>query len=93
MCDSGQGDTSRCGDKRKSLKSEEMAETEKSHKKPWGTDGPPPPEWIEVCIKENVVYGSRWRKRRKRREWVSMSIRYRLIYSVEEETTARAWTA
>jgi hypothetical protein len=70
MSDSAQGDISRCGDKRKALKPEKMAGKEKSQKKPWGTDGPPPPEWIEVNIKENIIDGSRWRERRKQSEWV-----------------------
>jgi len=36
----------RCGDKRKAPSN---APNSKS-KKPWGTDGPPPAEWIEVNI-------------------------------------------
>ncbi len=48
MADSGEGDTAKYGEKRKASKTENMAANEKSQKKPWGTDGPPPPEWIEV---------------------------------------------
>ena len=45
MNDSVQPKSSKCGDKRKA-----PSGTEKPQKKPWGTDGPPPPEWIEVCF-------------------------------------------
>jgi len=45
MDDSVQPKSSKCGDKRKA-----PSGTEKPQKKPWGTDGPPPAEWIEVCF-------------------------------------------
>lgn len=45
---------SRCGDKRKVPKGEKMASREKSQKKPWGTDGPPPPEWVEVYMSRSM---------------------------------------
>jgi len=36
------------GNKRKPAADATAGPKEKSHKKPWGTDGPPPPEWIAV---------------------------------------------
>ena len=39
----------RCGDKRKAPGSQKTDEDREGlQKKPWGTTGPPPPEWIEV---------------------------------------------
>jgi hypothetical protein len=40
-------DKTRCGEKRKAPKQDKSL-IEKVQKKPWGTNGPPPPEWIEV---------------------------------------------
>jgi hypothetical protein len=45
-----ESDKSRCGEKRKAPKSEKMTAKEKIQKKLWGTDGPPPPDWIEVIL-------------------------------------------
>ena len=36
------------GKKRKSPENEKAGPKMKAQKKPWGTDGPPPPEWIAV---------------------------------------------
>jgi hypothetical protein len=41
-------DKKRCGEKRKAPKQDKSLIVEKAQKKPWGTNGPPPPEWIEV---------------------------------------------
>ena len=43
--DSTETNVAKCGDKRKV-----PSGVEKPQKKPWGTDGPPPPEWIKVCL-------------------------------------------
>jgi hypothetical protein len=43
-------DKSRCGEKRKAPKQQKSQVVEKLQKKPWGTNGPPPPEWIEVSL-------------------------------------------
>ena len=50
MDSSREVDTSRSGQKRKAPKQENMSGKEKSQKKPWGTDGPPPSEWIDVHV-------------------------------------------
>jgi hypothetical protein len=36
------------GKKRKSPENDKNGPKMKAQKKPWGTDGPPPPEWIAV---------------------------------------------
>lgn len=59
MEDSDETDTPRCGEKRNAPNSEKMTGKEKSQKKPWGTDGPPPPEWIEVRIAKDPFNVSR----------------------------------
>jgi hypothetical protein len=38
----------RCGDKRKAPRQDKSGDAANVAKKPWGTNGPPPPEWIEV---------------------------------------------
>jgi len=50
MDDSKEVDTPSSGQKRKAPNRENMSGKEKLQKKPWGTDGPPPPEWIEVPV-------------------------------------------
>lgn len=42
----------KCGDKRKGSENQKNGRQERSQTKPWGTDGPPPPGWIEVYITE-----------------------------------------
>jgi hypothetical protein len=48
--DSKEVDKSMRGQKRKAPNRENMSGKEKLQKKPWGTNGPPPPEWIEVSV-------------------------------------------
>jgi hypothetical protein len=43
-------DKKRCGEKRKAPKQDKSLIFEKAQKRPWGTNGPPPPEWIEVYV-------------------------------------------
>ena len=40
----------KCGEKRKDSKREGNGDQQRRRKKPWGPDGPPPSEWIEVPI-------------------------------------------
>ena len=44
-----EGDSLQGGYKRKAPKEEGMTK-KKPQRKPWGTNGPPPREWIEVFI-------------------------------------------
>jgi len=44
-------DADKCGDKRKAPRDSRDKPDENAAKKPWGTTGPPPPEWIEVYQK------------------------------------------
>jgi len=47
MEDATELQSKRCGDKRKAPKQDKPDDAENVAKKPWGTNGPPPPEWIE----------------------------------------------
>lgn len=77
--------STRCGDKRKAPKQDKPDDGENVAKKPWGTNGPPPSEWIEVqCISNCKADLEMMRKKKSVRMGI-LSKRHRLILAEKEK--------